>query len=399
MNNTIKQTHSKEAFLHAISRLLERAAYYGLRSLLVLYMVAGVLKMEDVEAAAIYSWFMSGVIFSQILGALLGDLVIGNKKALLIGSLVQGLGAFMLCIPSTTGLYAGLFLIVLGGGLYTPNILSNFGKLYLNKITLLDAGFNLFYFAVNVGAFIGTAAIGYFGSVYGWNISFVSAGVLMLLSTIPILFSKNTETETSPESKSSIVQRTATVLIAIILVAIFWALYELGNIRIYDLQFQLSEISKLNLPKYIWSILNSAFVIPIGLLAIILWTYFYSRQFFKIMLGFIFGAISFGILFFIPEFPDAQHIVWYLIAMCCLGVSEVYIAPIIHSILTQYTNPKYLAIVMSLAFVPTRVFSFLVGLFNEGLYEKPAIAITIALGIMVILSIGLILFHLLAKRQ
>ncbi len=86
------------------------------------------------------------------------------------------------------------------------------------------------------------------------------------------------------------------------------------------------------------------------------------------MIGFIFGDISFGILFLIPETPNEQHSVLYLISLFFLCVSEIHIAPIIHSILTQYTKPQYLAILISLAFIPTRLFSFIVGLFNEGLY-------------------------------
>ena len=65
---------------------------------------------------------------------------IGSWWLIQIGGIIQSLGAFSFCIPSTTGLYVGLFLVVLGGGLYTPNIISNFGKLYLNKTKLLDAG-------------------------------------------------------------------------------------------------------------------------------------------------------------------------------------------------------------------------------------------------------------------
>ena len=104
-------------------------------------MTGKILKMDSTEALVIYGWFAGSVVFSQILGALLGDLLIGNKKSIIIGGIIQSLGAFALCIPTTYGLYAGLFLIVLGNGFFTPNIISNYGKSYLNKTKLLDAGF------------------------------------------------------------------------------------------------------------------------------------------------------------------------------------------------------------------------------------------------------------------
>ncbi|MEP5341854.1 MAG: MFS transporter [Algibacter sp.] len=359
MDKIKNQKHSKEALYYSFSRMLERTSYYGLRSLIVLYMVGGILKMENAEALSIYGWFTLSLVFSQILGAILGDLLIGNKKALIIGGIIQSLGAFSFCIPSNTGLYIGLFLVVLGGGLYTPNIISNFGKLYLNKTKLLDAGFTIFYLAVNFGAFFGVMSIGYIGEKYGWNFGFVIAGIIMLLSIIPILFLKDKKIEQTTEDKSTLNERIIKISIAFVIVGLFWAIYELGNIRFFDLQLKLSEISTLNISKSIWASLNSVFTLPISILAIIVWTLFYNSQFFKLMLGFIFGIISFGILFLIPEVPTEQHTIIYLLSLLFLGISETHIAPIIHSILTKNSNPKYLAILISLAFIPTRLFSII----------------------------------------
>ena len=207
MGKIINQTHSKETFLYALSRTLERASFYGIRSLIVLYMIGESLKMEYTEALKIYGWFTASFLFSKIFGAILGDLILGNKKALIIGGIIQALGAFSFCIPSINGLYVGLFLIVLGGGLYTPNIISNFGKLYLNKTKLLDAGFTIFYLAVNLWAFFGVMSIGYLREKYGWNIGFIIAGILMLLSIIPIIFSKDKKIEQTIENKATVNQR------------------------------------------------------------------------------------------------------------------------------------------------------------------------------------------------
>jgi len=313
MEKIINQTHSKETFLYALSRTLERASYYGLRSLIVLYMIGEILKMERAEALSIYAWFTASFLFSKIIGAIIGDLIIGNKKAIIIGGVIQALGAFSLCIPSTTGLYIGLFLVVLGGGLYTPNIISNFGKLYLNKTKLLDAGFTIFYLAVNLGAFFGVVSIGYLGEKYGWNIGFIIAGILMLLSIIPIILSKDKKIEQTTENKATVNQRIINIIIAFIVVSFFGAISEIGNVRIFDLQIKLSEISTLNIPKTMWYSLNSVFILPIiNIFAIIAWTFFYNSQFFKLTIGFIFGAISFGILFLIPEMPTEKHTIIYL---------------------------------------------------------------------------------------
>jgi POT family proton-dependent oligopeptide transporter len=370
--------------------MLERASYYGFRALVVLYMVGETLKMERTEALTIYGWLVGSLVFSQIIGGLFGDLLIGNKKSIIIGAIIQAIGAFSLCIPSTTGLYLGLFLVVLGSGFFTPNIISNFGKLYLKKTKLLDSGFTIFYLVINLGSFLGISLIGYLGEKYGYNIGFVISGLLMLISILPILISKEKALDEIKKNEFSLNKRILNILIAFIVVSLFWGFYEISSIRTFDLQLQLNEISTLDIPKHLWQSMNSLFILPISLIAIILWTYFYSSQFFKLMLGFIFGAISFGILLLIPEVPTEQHAITYLISLLFLGISEIHIAPIIHSILTKYSNPKYLAILISLAFLPTRLISFFFGLFNDKLYDNPMLGLNIGITGMVVISIGLI---------
>jgi POT family proton-dependent oligopeptide transporter len=390
MEKIQNQKHTKETLYYSISRMLERASYYGFRALVVLYMVGETLKMERTEALTIYGWLVGSLVFSQIIGGLFGDLLIGNKKSIILGGIIQAIGAFSLCIPSTTGLYLGLFLVVLGSGFFTPNIISNFGKTYLNKTKLLDSGFTIFYLAINLGSFLGILLIGYLGEKYGYNIGFVISGILMLISIIPISLTKEKRLDEIEKNEFPISKRILNILIAFIVVGLFWGFYEISSIRTFDLQLQLSEISTLGIPNHLWQSINSIFVLPISIIAIILWTYFYSSQFFKLMLGFIFGVISFGILILIPEVPTEQHTITYLISLLFLGISEIHIAPIIHSILTKYSNPKYLAILISLAFLPTRLISLIFGLFNDKLYDNPMLGLKIGIAGMTVIGIGLI---------
>lgn len=390
MEKIQSQKHTKETFYYSLSRMFERASYYGFRALVVLYMTGEILKMDSTEALSIYGWFAGSMVFSQIIGGLFGDLLIGNKKAIIIGGIIQAIGAFSLSMPSTTGLYLGLFLVVLGSGFFTPNILSNFGKSYLNKTKLLDSGFTIFYLAINLGSFLGILLIGYSGEKFGYNIGFIISGILMLLSIVPIIISKEINLEEFEKSETSISKRILNILIAFIVVGLFWGIYEISNIRIFDLQMQFNEISAWNISKSLWQTIGSIFTLPISLIAIVLWTLFYSSQFFKLMVGFIFGVISLGILFLIPEIPTENHTITYLISLVFLGISEIHIAPIIHSILTKYSNPKYLAILMSLAFLPTRLISLIFGLFNDRLYDNPMLGLKIGIVGMTAVGIGLI---------
>lgn len=397
MEKIQNQKHSIETFYYSLARMLERASYYGLRALVVLYMVGETLKMEDAEALTIYGWFTASLVFSQIIGALFGDLLIGNKKSIIIGGIVQAFGAFALCIPSTYGLYIGIFLIVLGSGFYTPNIIANYGKSYLNKTKLLDAGFTIFYLAINIGAFLGSFLIGYSGEEFGYNIGFLISGLLILISLIPIV--KTKEKKILIGEKTSIGKRVLTITMAFIIVGLFWGIYEISNIRILDLQIQLGENSTLGISKSMWQSLNSVFTLPISLIAIIVWTYFYNSQFFKLLIGFIFGAIAFGIILFIPEIPEEKHTIYFIASMLFLAISEIHIAPIIHSILTKYSNPKYLAILISLAFVPTKIFALIFGIFHERIYDNPTLGIKFGIIAMILMSIVIIGYIIIDKKN
>lgn len=397
MEKIQNQKHSIETFYYSLARMLERASYYGLRALVVLYMTGEILKMDTTEALVIYGWFAGSIVFSQILGGLLGDLLIGNKKSIIIGGVVQAFGAFTLCIPSTYGLYIGLFLIVLGSGFYTPNIIANYGKSYLNKAKLLDAGFTIFYLAINIGAFLGSFLIGYSGEEFGYNVGFVISGLLILISLIPIIKTKEKELEIA--EKTSIRKRVLTIAIAFIIVGLFWGIYEISNIRILDLQIQLGENSALGISKSIWQSLNSVFTLPITLIAIFIWTYFYNSQFFKLLIGFIFGAVAFGIIIFIPEIPEEKHTIYFIASMLFLAISEIHIAPIIHSILTKYSNPKYLAILISIAFVPTKIFALIFGIFHERIYDNPTLGLKFGIIAMILISIGIIGYIIIDKKN
>lgn len=399
MERIKNQTHSKETFLLASSRTLERGAYYGLRTIIVLHMLGEVLKMESVEALNIYGWFIGALLFSQIIGAIVGDLLIGNKKAFIIGALLQALGAFSFCIPSTAGLYIGLLLVILGGGFYTPNILSAFGKLYLNKTKLLDAGFTIFYFAASLGAFVGVLSISYIGDNSSLNMGFITAGILMLLSIIPMLFYTQKETQSVAEKTVKIHWQIIYVFLGLIFFGLFWATYELGSIRLFDLELKFSEISTLNISRSTFSSLNSFFILPISIFVIILWTLFYNHTFFKLIIGFLFGTLFFGTLFLIPEFPSEHHIIPFLLAFLFLSIAEIHIAPSVYTILTKYANQKYLAILMSLSFVPPRLLIFSTHLFDETLNEQPMIGMTIGLIIMIISSILLLVFSKAVKLR
>ncbi len=400
MNQTEEiQKHNNQTLIYLCSVFFERASYYGFRAILVLYMIGETLKMSREEALYIYGSFTGAFLISKIIGALFGDLIIGNKKASLIGGIIQAFGAFFICIPSSTSLYVSLFLIVLGNGFYSPNLTALFGKNYLNKTKLLDSGFTLYYLSINVAATLGIAFIGYIGDNISWNYGFAMSGVLMLASTIFIYVSKESQDVDMTKINTSPMElRALKIIISIILVTLFWGVYELSSSNVYLLQNQLKVFLTAFAPEHLWSFLNPIFLISTSIIAVVLWTKFHTSQAMKLTLGFFFGALSFGVLMTIPEVPSGQDLTIYLIATVLLSISEICIAPIIFSVLTKYTNPKYLAIVISFTFVPTRVSSMLIGYFNDYFYNNPSIAMMASFVSMGIIGIALSIYILFIKR-
>ena len=377
--------------------MLERASFYGFRALLVLYMVGLTLKMDHAEALNIYGWFTTSLVFAQIVGAVLGDLIIGNKKLIIFGGVAQATGSFIICFPNNFGLFTGLILIVLGSGFFRPNIIASYGKSYLDKIKLLDAGFTIFFLAINTGAFIGVYLIAKIGLEFGFKVGFIISGLLILLSLIPIL--KTKELEKIQASKELYAKRVLAITIGLTLVGAFFGINEITDIRILDLQIQFGEKTMLGLSTSIWQSLDSIYTIPITIIAIVVWTFFFSSQFFKLLIGFSFGAIAFGILLSIPELIVEKHTLYYLLAMLFLAISEVHISPIIYSILTKYSNQKYLAILISLAFLPTKIFALIFGLFSDRFQGNPILGLKCGVVAMTILIIAIIGYILIDKRN
>lgn len=367
-------------WIYTISRTLERASYYGIRALLVLYMIDKTINMPQQQALAIYGWLAFSVIVSQVLGAILGDLVLGNKTALITGGALHALGAFSLCIPSVWGLYAGIALIVLGSGFYTPNLISHYGKHYRPKPQLLDAVFTILYTGVFIGSAVGMALISYLGNI-NYAYGFALAGGLMLFSVaVPVLIpEKKTTGKDIPGTSPG--KSVLYIVMAFIFIGLFWGVYEMAHIYLFDIQLKISQNTALSLPQSLWSSLGAVFTIPISIAAAILWSLFYTHQFVKLTAGFLVATLSFIVLLLIPESPSDQHIFLYILTFLLWSIAEVLISPVVYSVLTRYANPRYLAIIVSTSFILPGIFMFLTNRFSDSYREVPLL-VSISGGIL-----------------
>jgi POT family proton-dependent oligopeptide transporter len=177
------------------TELWERFSYYGMRALLVLFMVdtvsSGGMGLDDKTASAIYGLYTAFVYLAALPGGWIADRLLGAQRAVWVGGLVIAAGHFTLAIPSTAAFFIGLVLVVIGTGLLKPNVSAIVGQLYPEGGARRDAGFTIFYMGINMGAFLGPLICGYLGEEVNWHAGFGAAGVGMLFGVFQYRFSAN----------------------------------------------------------------------------------------------------------------------------------------------------------------------------------------------------------------
>jgi POT family proton-dependent oligopeptide transporter len=380
--------------------MFERGGFYGLRSILVLYLINdNTLGFSQEDAFKVYGWLFAGVAFAQIIGALLGDLLIGNKNSLIIGNAIQAIGAFCLILPSTFGFYAGLFILAVGTGLYTPNLFAHFGKSYLNKPKLLDSAFTGIYAMVNIGALIGTVLMGFIAEKFGYQYGFAMSGLFMLIALVfPIVAGDKELVAQVPPPRRSIStgQRIIAVMGVILAGALFWSIYELAGQDIYTTKSNFSSLFMGTKVQGIENYITEIMAIPIMLIAILLWRKFYTRSSLKFLIGIGFTAVAFTALSFIPTDITISNFTYFIGAMAILSIAEMCIAPLVFSVIAKYTDPRYLAIVISAAFIPGRIFSSINTQLSSRYYGDDILNF-IGTGLLAVLLLGVVIYFLTTK--
>jgi POT family proton-dependent oligopeptide transporter len=166
------------------TEMWERFSYYGMRALLLLFMVASVEKggmgFDYRTGGAIYGLYTMFVYLLALPGGWLADKLFGLRKSIFYGGCIIALGHFCLAFPFHETFFLGLLLIVSGTGLLKPNISGLIGALYpANEPARRDSGFSIFYMGINIGAFIAPFITGYLGQNVDWHYGFAAAGVGM----------------------------------------------------------------------------------------------------------------------------------------------------------------------------------------------------------------------------
>lgn len=264
-------THPVGLFVLFFTEMWERFSYYGMRAILVLFLVADLKNngwgWPRPEALQLYAFYTGLVYFTPILGGLIADKFTGYRKAVIIGAAIMTLGHASMALEgfSNSFFYLGLFLLIIGNGFFKPNISSIVGKLYPPISDKKDSAYSIFYMGINSGAFIGMLMCGYIGEKVGWHYGFGLAGIFMLFGMLQFYFGqkifgvigatvekKDTKIESTDTGSASEVtspkvriDRLKVIGILSVFTIFFWMVFEQagGSMTIFAKDYTLRNLS------------------------------------------------------------------------------------------------------------------------------------------------------------
>ena len=421
------------------TELWERFSYYGMRSILILYMTSaaaqGGLGFDVKQASSIYGWYTMAVYLTALPGGWVADYLTGARLAVLIGGIIIACGHFSMVFHSTTFVFLGMALIAIGTGLLKPNISVMVGNLYRQNDPRRDSGFSIFYMGINIGALLAPLIVGYLakGETFkgfltsmgmdptkSWHWGFGAAGVGMIVGLAVYLRNRAQLTKiddrtpsaaklkasggTSQPLTKSDWSRIAAIVILFIFTILFWAAYEQkgASLNLFADKLVRTEIFGASVPAPYLQSLTPAFVILLTPIFSMLWIRMGDRQPsspVKFTLGLLFIGLAY--LLIVPATVlTAQGRVsfWWLVGLYFLEVcGEMCLSPVGLSTVTKLAPAKLVGLMMGAWFLATslgnKLAGYLSGFFVANnswqltkLYGGIAIGLLVAAGILALLT-------------
>ncbi len=388
--------HPKGLYVLFFTELWERFSYYGMRAILVLYIIASIadggLGWTNTEALALYGWYTMLVYVMSIPGGLIADRLLGQKKTVLLGGILLCFGHGILAIDHLWAFYAGLSLIVLGVGGLKPNISTMVGGLYKPGDAMRDKGFTIFYIGINVGAFLASVIVALVADKYGWHAGFGLAGIGMLIGQVFFMAGQkylkgvgeqptgSTEIDRKLKDKplTNIEKdRVIVLLLSFLIVIVFWGAFEQagGLMNIYAQEKINRTIFGYTIPAGVFQSFNPLFIMLFGTAVAGFW---YSRRkrgkeesaLFKMAVGtMIMGA---GFILMVGASLDAQNspdneaaMYWLIGAYLLHTIGELSSSPVALSFITKLAPAKYASLMMGVYFAMTGFGNKVAGLLGE----------------------------------
>ena len=399
--NSQKQIFGHPAGLYVLffTEMWERFSYYGMRAILVLYLVAEStpdtinpgLNWETGAALSLYGTYTMLVYVASIPGGWIADNILGQKKSVLYGGILLVLGHSILAVEEMWAFYTGLGLIIAGVGMLKPNISSMVGGLYAQGDVRRDDGFIIFYIGINVGAFLSSLIVGYVGETYGWHYGFGLAGIGMTLGLIQYLFgqkylsqvgdfignNKSDQGEDVLKKPLTSIEkdRLVVLFLSFILVIVFWGAFEQagGLMNIYASEKTDRLFMGWLVPASWFQSLNAMFIIFLGTAVAGYWAKRkLKNQLSSSLFKMIIGLIIMGTGFFFMSAAATQYesqgssaMYWLVLAYLFHTIGELCISPVALSFITKLAPLKYASLTMGVYFAMTGFGNKLAGMLGE----------------------------------
>jgi POT family proton-dependent oligopeptide transporter len=363
--------HPTGLYILFATEMWERFSYYGMRSLLVYYMIKH-LQFTQESSSQIYGLYTGFVYFTPLLGGLLADRWLGQRRTVILGGVLMAIGHFLMAFEAF--FFAGLGFLILGNGAFKPNISTQVGALYPPGDTRRDRAFSIFYMGINLGGFFSPLVCGTLGQKVGYHWGFAAAGVGMVISLLIYLCGQkylapdqitltkrlNTPASPAPLSADDWVKIIA-ILVMVALNTVFWSVYEQqGN--------TLALWADTNTDRVIfgWEMPSSWFqsFCPLMIFLLVpvlnsLWSWQAQRgkepsSVTKMGIGCLLLASAFLILI-----PPAQTLalhpktsLWWLTACTfMLTLGEIYLSPVGLSLVTKTAPARIVSMMMGVWFL------------------------------------------------
>ncbi len=423
--------HPKGLYILFFTELWERFSYYGMRAILVLYLISNVngdnpgFGWDESDAISLYGTYTMLVYVMSIAGGLIADKLWGQKRTVLIGGLLLCAGHGILAVDALWAFYAGLGLIILGVGGLKPNISTMVGGLYPQGDLRRDKGFTIFYIGINIGAFLSALIVGGIAEVYGWHYGFGLAGIGMLLGQAVFMWGQKflsgvgeATKDLSPAEAAAKAKplsniewdRMKVMGISFLLIIVFWGAFEQagGLMNIYtaqktdlSLSFSIPFIGNA-VPASWFQSVNAFFIITLGVPIASFWVWWKTRgkessSIFKMAIGVIIMGVGFlfmsaASIQFEAEGSSAMY--WLILAYLFHTVGELCASPVALSYITKLAPLKYASLMMGAYFAATGLGNKVAGIVGE--WSQSAGELEIFTGIAIFCSaIGLLVIALL----
>jgi len=388
MQNVFTQEHPKGLYLLFFVEMWERFSYYGMRALLVLYMVQELLFSTQ-KAGNIYGIYTGLVYLTPLIGGYLADRYTGQRKCITAGAVFMSAGLFLLAFGGKELFLLSLFLMICANGFFKSNISSVVGLLYGDNNDKKDSAFTIFYMGINLGAFLSPLVCGTLAAKYGFEWGFASAGVGMLTGLVIYKLFENKllgDNGLKPIAQNTKIKNAETnnnnsklsYLFVLMLFTIpFWICFEqAGTSLTLFAEYQTNRsFLGYEIPTGYFQSLNPLFIIILAPAISVFWSWLRSKSkeptsVEKFAIALFLMSISYIILILAGNMGGGEAIspLWLILVYFVMTVSELCLSPIGLSLVSKLAPGKFLSLMMSCWFLTCFIGDTLAG-FWGGKYE------------------------------